>query len=81
METTALGGENFRATAGVVCGFVLTLAMIACGTYAVLNGHDAAGAAIGGTGVAGIVITFITGTSSRRKERAEKARTQALISR
>jgi len=81
METAALHGENFRATAGLVCGFVLTLAMIACGTYVVLNGHDAAGAAIGGTGVAGIVITFITGTSSRRKERAEKARTQAMISR
>lgn len=81
MESKALRDESFRATLGIVFGFILTAAMIGCGTYAILDGHDAAGAAIGGTGVAGIVVTFITGASSRRKERAEKAKIQALLSR
>ena len=76
LEKSVIGGDGKRSTMGMVFAFILSLALIGCGTACILHGHDVAGAAIIGTSMASLIGTFIYGSSSRRKERANKAQAQ-----
>jgi uncharacterized membrane protein len=73
LEKKVIHSDNFRATLGVICGLVITLAALACGSYLIINGHDWAGATIIITDLAVLVGVFVYGTQSRREERKTKS--------
>jgi uncharacterized membrane protein len=57
-----------EAKLGQIFGFTIGLFAIACGSWVAIQGQPAAGAAIGGLPVAGLVAVFIIG---RRRDRAQ----------
>ena len=79
LEKTVIVGENRRANHGLICATSLAVFIIACGTWLIAKGHDWAGATLVGIDLVGVLTAFLTGTSSRRKEREDKAKTQEMI--
>jgi uncharacterized membrane protein len=74
LETRYLKSDRRRSWGGLAAGFVVAMTALIGGIWLVYLGHDAAGAAIGTTGLGGLVGTFIYGTRSQRTERIEKAK-------
>ena len=72
MESTVIGGDSKRSYIGLVFAFILSLAIIASGTYIAIVVHPWAGSSVIGTGVAGLAGVFVYGTNSRRRERERK---------
>ena len=79
LEKAAIHGELSRANWGLACAFVMSLSMLAAGTWCILKGHDVAGGAVVGTSIAGVVTAFLVGTVQRRRERETKASTQGTL--
>ncbi len=52
---------------GQCCALIITLASLAAGVYAAVNGHELAGSVIGVGGISGIVATFIYGRTSDKQ--------------
>ena len=73
MESTVIGGDSKRSYIGLVFAFILSLAIIASGTYIAVVVQPWAGSTVIGTGVAGLAGVFVYGTNSRRRERERKA--------
>ena len=48
LEERALISDRRRATAGLICAFVITLLVLTASTYLIMNGHDVAGVALFG---------------------------------
>ncbi len=80
LEKKIIHSDSFRATFGVICGLIITLVALACGTYLIINGHDWAGATIIITNLAVLVGVFIYGTQLRRNERQKKSQQSQLPS-
>ncbi|MBU1626686.1 DUF2335 domain-containing protein [bacterium] len=59
---------------GIICAFITSVLGIVGGVICVLKGHDGAGGTITSICLTSLVGTFVYGTSSRRKEREEKAK-------
>lgn len=76
LETRVVRSEMRRAWGGLFCGLIVSVLALSASTYVIMNGHDAAGSLLFGSSLASIVIAFIKGTESRRKEREEKMRIQ-----
>ena len=82
METIVIENDTFRSKASMICATVIAVVAIIGGTYVVAissgsTGMCAAGAAIAGTPLAGILTAFLKGTNSRREEREKKAEAMA----
>jgi hypothetical protein len=60
-----------EARLGQVFAFLITLSAMASGAYTALQGHELAGAALGGAGIGGIVMTFILGRQRKSNASAE----------
>ncbi len=69
LESRALTGEQRRTTWGLVSAVFVTILSLGAATYAIVTGHDAAGASLFGGSLVSIVIAFVRGTKSRRDER------------
>lgn len=79
MEKTVVVSDARRSWAGLICGFIVALACIGCGTLVAWWGHPKTGGSIATGTVVSLVTAFIYGTSSRRKEREHKAGTMAKL--
>ncbi|MDP2983244.1 MAG: DUF2335 domain-containing protein [Candidatus Latescibacter sp.] len=75
IEIMAMKQNSRNSMFGTVFAFFLGVTGLIAGAYCILQGHDEAGATIGGASLVSLVSVFIYGTRSRRKEREEKART------
>jgi hypothetical protein len=69
-----IGSDIRKSYLGLTAAFLIAMTGFGVGGWAIFTGHDAAGAVCVGTPLAGLVGVFITGTSSRRQERIEKAK-------
>ncbi|MBI1901554.1 MAG: DUF2335 domain-containing protein [Planctomycetia bacterium] len=78
LEKTVVASDVVRSWAGLVCGFVISLAALAVAGWLVYLGHATSGAVLAGFDLASLVGTFVYGTYSRRREREHKT---ALIDR
>ena len=72
-EKAAVEAGSKRAYLGIVSGFIISLTMIAIGTYAAIWVNPWLGVAVIGTQNALFVGLFIYATNSRRRERERKA--------
>lgn len=73
LEEKVITSDIRRSWGGLAAGLVVAIVSIALGCTLVFNGHDAAGTTIATATVVGLVTAFLTGTSRRKQERAEKA--------
>ena len=71
MEWEGLKRANREVHVGQILGFVLGAFVVACGTYAAVQGHTVSGSIIGSGGVVGIVAAFIYGSRQSNKEPEE----------
>ena len=76
LEERVVKSDTRRAWAGLICAFLVAILALGASTYLIINGHDWAGASLFGGSLASIVLAFIKGTDSRRKEREEKMKMQ-----
>jgi uncharacterized membrane protein len=72
LETKVIEADVKRSYWGLVAGFTVTVLALSASTFLIYNGHDLAGASIFGASLVTIVIAFISGVSSRKKERERK---------
>ena len=72
LEKTVVKGDSKRAYLGIGCAFIISLVVIWLSYTLIIKGHGIAGAILGGLDLATLAGVFIYGTTSRRKERAEK---------
>lgn len=72
LEKTVIKGDNRRANAGLVTGFVFGLVAFYLSYRLVMAGHDAAGMALGTTDLVALVGTFVYGTRARKLERERR---------
>jgi len=61
---------------GLICGFIIGIVTIGCGTYCIQAGQPAAGTILGGTGLSSLVGVFIYGSRQRKAERESKRQNQ-----
>lgn len=73
MESAVIGRDSKLSYIGLFFAFILSLMIIAPGTYIAVFVHPWAGSTVIGTGVAGLAGVFVYGTNSRRRERERKA--------
>jgi len=67
--------SNIRSSDhGRVCGFVIGMTSIICGTLLGMFGHEFSGSVLGGGGITGLVSVFVYGAHSNRKERENKSK-------
>lgn len=66
--------DRHRSWGGIIVGGILSAMCVVGGIWLVYLGHDGAGATIATAAVAALAGVFVYGTSSKRKERAEKTR-------
>jgi uncharacterized membrane protein len=77
LEKVVIEGENRRAyIAQIVAGLLSLTGFVTAGYFAHLH-HPVEGATIATGVIVGLATAFLTGTSSRRKERTEKAQIMA----
>ena len=69
IEKKVIGSDALHALVGTACGLVIGLFGLGVAGYCIINGHDLAGAVIGGATLASMVSAFIYGSSKRRRER------------
>jgi uncharacterized membrane protein len=63
IENWLFKGGTVRSILGVVCAFIMGMTAIVGGVYIVLHDYPIAGTIFGGFGIAGIVKSFLDGTS------------------
>ena len=64
-EMQVVKSDLFRATLGLMCGFVLAISALGASTYVIILGHDLAGASIFGGTLVSIVSSFVYGARAR----------------
>jgi hypothetical protein len=74
LESRVVRSDIWKSYLGLGAGFVLGMTGILMGGALVYVGHGQWGAAFSGAYLVSLVGAFIYGTSSRRKERTEKAK-------
>ncbi len=79
LEEANLRADDERSRLGMKFAAILTLMISCMGTYIAAIGHPEAGAAIAAIPNAGLIMAFIYGKQSQRKERSE--RLKAMIGR
>lgn len=77
IEKQAVGGENFRATAGIFAALVIALSGLWTAYSLAMNGHEATAIAVAGMDFASLVGAFVFGRLHQAKERVEKAKIMA----
>jgi uncharacterized membrane protein len=77
LERKVILGESRRANWGLAFAACFAAASLVCGTWLIAKGHDVAGLGVVTADLATSLVAFIKGTSSRRREREQKARIQA----
>jgi len=78
LESIVIKQGSRDSLLGLIFAFIIGMSAICGGTYCISNGHEISGAFLGGSGLTGLVGTFIYGSRERRQERESKAR--ALLS-
>lgn len=73
LEVKVVDSDISRSWAGLACGMVMGLSLLAGGIVVILNGHDTAGTAIVTSTLAGVVGAFVYGKMSQSAERERKA--------
>jgi hypothetical protein len=63
IENWLFKGGTIRSILGVICAFLMGMTAIICGTILVWDNHPVAGTVFGGFGIAGIIRSFLSGTS------------------
>jgi hypothetical protein len=74
LERQVIRSDIVRSWAGLISAFIITMTAIVSGGALIYGGHDWAGLGVVTLGLSGLAGTFIYGTSSQRRERADKAR-------
>ena len=69
VEMQVVYGDSFRATLGLICGFVLAISALGASTYVIILGHDLAGAGLFGSTLVSIVRPFVYGKKVRFTDR------------
>jgi uncharacterized membrane protein len=72
LEKKVLDSDAFHALLGIICALIIALVGLGVAGYIIINGHDWAGAIIGGATLASMVSAFIYGSSKLRRERKEQ---------
>mgnify|MGYP006287055401 CR=1 FL=1 len=72
LERKVVYSNSTDARLGVIFAFVLGMTALASGTYCIAIGREVSGVLVGGTGLVGIIVSFIYGTRSSSKERENK---------
>lgn len=75
LERKVIESDVRRSRDGLWVGGILSLTSIILGAVAVFTGHDAAGATIATATVVSLAGVFVYGSTSRRKEREQQAKT------
>ena len=57
-------------TMGIVFAFLVTVIIMGLGAYVIIQGHGVAGTILCGTGVTGLIGTFVYGTKANSKNQA-----------
>jgi len=76
LEERVVKSDIRRAWAGLISALVVAILALGASTYLIMNGHDLAGSSLFGGSLVSIVVAFLKGTESRRKEREEKMKMQ-----
>lgn len=74
LERTVVRQGSRDSLVGLICAFIIGMATILSGAYCIIIGQAFAGAFIGGSGLTGLVGTFIYGSRERRQEREWRAK-------
>lgn len=74
LEKTVVKGGSRRANAGLVLGFLISLAFLAGSVFLIQAGHPVPGTALGTVDVVGLATVFVIGKREQRLERQDKAR-------
>ncbi len=72
LEHKVVFGDNWRATAGLILGFIVTLVIIAAAVFLIIHGFRVEGSVLLGMDLVALATAFIHGTNSRRQERQQK---------
>ena len=67
-EQTIIRDRILMARLGLVAAFFITVLFLSAGFYLILQGHDAAGAAICGAGLVSVVVAFLRHTASQGRK-------------
>lgn len=73
IEGKVIASDVRNSFLGVVCAFVITLAVLALAAYSIYRNQPWAAGFFSVLGIGGLVSTFIYGTQSRRQERGQRA--------
>jgi uncharacterized membrane protein len=74
IEKKVISSDCRNSTLGLVFGFLVALSFMTAGVYCIINGHDWPGVGVSCSGLATLVGVFVYGSTERRKERENKAR-------
>lgn len=73
LEANVVASDIWRSWAGLIMGFLLAVAVLACGTWLVSQNHDTAGAIFVSSGMAGIASVFVVANNKRNEDLQKKA--------
>jgi uncharacterized membrane protein len=74
LEKIVIHGDTVRAHWGLVCGLVISLALLGSAIYMAAIGYAWPGAILGAFDIVALAGVFVYGTHSRREERAERVK-------
>ena len=72
LETKALNWDIIRSNWGLRIGGLICLAFLAVSGFVIYEGHDWAGATLGGVDLASIAGIFVIGTAMQKSERKQR---------
>ncbi len=76
LERSVITGDILKSHRGLWAGLAIALSAIAGACYVTVSGWPAAGIAIGGTPLIGLVALFVKVSDKRKEELAEKSEKQ-----
>jgi len=74
LERTVVKQGSRDSLVGLISAFIIGMTTILTGAYCIVIGQPFAGAFLGGSGLSGLVGTFIYGSRERRHERESRAK-------
>lgn len=77
LEASVVANEITQSKRGTFAAFALGMTGLVIAAYFAYLGHPVSGATVGGVGLASLLTAFLTGVSSRRRERKDKAKEMA----
>ncbi len=72
LENKAINSDVLNSRIGLLCGFIIGMTTIICGTVLGIKGHAGYGTFLGGMGLTGLVGVFVYGSQTRRQERKDR---------